>query len=136
MKVFIDNNLSPTLAATINGFLQHSGGSAAHIRDLPCGRDAADVVWIEMLAREPDEWIVITGDLRIQRNRAERLAFRAARLKGFVLASGLARMATNQIAATLLWRWPDIERFVALTAAPFLFEVPVKRSAQMRSLPL
>jgi hypothetical protein len=91
VKVFFDNNLSPTLAATINGFLQHADGSAAHIRDLPCGRDASDVAWIEMLSHEAEDWIVITGDLRIQKNRAERLAFRNARLRGFVLAPASRR---------------------------------------------
>jgi hypothetical protein len=136
VKVFFDNNLSPTLAATINGFLQHADSSAAHIRDLPCGRDASDVAWIEMLSHEAEDWIVITGDLRIQKNRAERLAFRNARLRGFVLAPGFAKMATNQVASFLLWRWPEVEQLVKLTRAPFLFEVPVSRNAQMRSLPL
>ena len=86
MKVFFDNCTSPVLAQTLNGFLIHRRQCASHIKDLACGRDATDEAWIAFLERSGEPWIVITGDLRIQRNRALREAFRRARLRGLVFA--------------------------------------------------
>jgi len=54
-------------------------------------RFGADTVWIEMLDKSKEDWIVITGDGRIERNKAERTAFRQAMLKGFVLAPAYQR---------------------------------------------
>jgi hypothetical protein len=136
LKVFFDNCTSPTLAATLNGFVQHLGHAAIHIKDLPCGRHAADLAWIDHLAQSGDDWLVMTGDGRIQKNRAERFAFRQAGLKGLVFAPAFQKIAMNQRASFLLWRWPDIEGIARLTAAPFLFELPANRSSRLRPLPL
>ncbi|MBA1158926.1 hypothetical protein [Microvirga mediterraneensis] len=137
MKVFFDNCTSPTLATTVDGFVQHYGHSASHIKDLPCGRNAKDVEWIKMLGEDKSEtWIIVTGDTRIQKNPAERAAFRQAHLRGFVLAPAYQKTPLNQQASFLLWRWPDIEQFVKLTSAPFLFEVPMSKSSRIKQLPL
>lgn len=136
MKFFFDNCTWPPLAATLDGFLRHAGHSAVHIKDMPCGRDATDLEWIGMLAPESSEWTVITGDLRIQKNRAERLAFRQASLQGFVLAPAYHKTPMHKATSFVLWRWPDLEQLIALTAAPFLFELPMSRSSLIRPLPL
>lgn len=102
MRVFFDNCTSPVLATTLDGFIQHLGHEAHHIRTLSCGPDASDLEWMDMLRRNGDEWIVITGDGRIQRNKAERAAFRQAALKGFVLAPSYQKTPLNQTAATLI----------------------------------
>jgi hypothetical protein len=136
VRLFLDNCTSPALAATLNGFLTHRNGLAQHIADMPCGRDASDPEWIEMLRASGEEWIVLTGDGRLRKNPAERLAFRAARLKGFVLNPGYHKTPLNQVASFLLGRLPEIEQLARLTAAPFLYEIPMSRSARVRQLPL
>lgn len=136
MKVFFDNCVSPVLAASLGGFVAHQGDEAVHIKDLDCGRHAPDLVWITMLAESRQEWLVITGDRRLQRNRAERLAFRQAGLRGIVLAGAYQTFAVNQQASFLLWRWPDVQAIVRLTEPPFLFELPANRTSRIRPLPL
>lgn len=136
MRIFFDNCISPVLAYTLNGFVSHLGHDAVHIKDLPCGRDAADVAWIAFLSESFAEWLVFTGDLRIHRNRAERLAFRQAGLRGIVLASAYQGFPVNQQASFLLWRWPDIVDVIRLQEPPFLFELPANRTSRIRSLPL
>ena len=89
-----------------------------------------------MLAAEAAEWIVITGDTRIQKNAAERRAYRQAALKGFVLAPAYQKMQVHQVASILLWRWPEVEGLAGLVAAPALFELPIRRSGKIRPLPL
>lgn len=133
MRLFFDNNISEALADSLGGFVRHEGHTSHHISTLPCGRHARDVEWFAMLATEHD-WVVFTGDLRISRNKGEREAYRKAGLLGFVLSPGLRRLPQNQIAATLLLRWPDIERLFQLVDTG-LYEIPVgKPGGRFKSL--
>lgn len=136
MRVFFDNCTSPVLATTLHGFVQHHGHEATHIKDLPCGRHAPDVVWMAYLAETGADWLVVTGDLRISRNKAERVAFRQAGLKGCILAPAFQGFPMHQQASFLLWRWPDVVLASKNFAAPFLFELPANRTAKLRQIPL
>ncbi|MER2267061.1 PIN-like domain-containing protein [Methylobacterium oxalidis] len=135
LRVFFDNNTSPVLAETVGGYLKHLGHRADHIRDLPCGRHASDIEWMEFLASTSDEWLTVTGDARIQKNKAERAAFRKAGLKGIVLANAYQKTPINRQASFLIWRWPEIQALTKL-APPFLFEVPMRNSSGIRQLPI
>lgn len=136
MKVFFDNCTSPVLASSLDGLIRHDGHSAHHIRDLPCGRDAADLVWIRMLQDDPGVWIVVTGDMRIGRNPAERAAYRKAGLFGIVLGRGILRSPVNEQASLLLWRWPAIRDLFHLVGGPALHELPQGRDSKIKPLPL
>lgn len=133
--MFFDNCTTPVLAETLDGYLRYREGSASHIRDLPCGRHAPDLEWMAYLAGTGDDWLVVSGDGRIQRNKAERVAYRQAGLKGFVLASGYQKTPIHQQASFLIWRWPEIDDLLKL-APPFLFEIPMHRHAGFRQLPV
>lgn len=120
MKVFFDNNTSPIIADVLGALIKHDGDCAIHIKDAPCGRDASDEEWIAMLALEADEWIVITRDKQLHKNKAQRAAFRRARLFGFVLAPAFRNMPVHEEAALLVRRWPDLRRYASQTARPAL----------------
>jgi hypothetical protein len=136
VKLFFDNCTSPVLADTIHGFVRHLGHSAHHVKDLPCGRHAPDDAWIKFLDEDEAVWIVVTGDDRIRRNRAERTAFRAAGLRGFVLAPAYQRTPINQQASFLLWRWPEMEQILSLLGGAALYELPMTRKSKIKPLPL
>ncbi len=136
MNVFFDNCTSPVLASTLGGYIGSLGHFAHHIRTLPCGASAPDLVWIDMLAQSREQWIVITGDSRIERNKAERAAFRQAMLRGFVLAPAYQKTPLHQTASILVWRWPDMEKLIQSVAAPALYELPINRTARFKQLPL
>ena len=136
MRIFVDNCISHVVASTLNGYVAHLGHDAVHIRDLPCGPHAADIVWMAALRATGDDWLVLTGDVRISKNRPERFAFTRANLKGVALAPGYQKMPMHQRAATILWRWPDIENAVARFQPPFLFELPTKKGTGFRMLRL
>ena len=87
-----------------------------------------DVDWINRLAVDtPADWIVITGDQRIRKNLAERSAWIRARLKAFVLAPAYQKTPVHQCAATILWRWPEMEKFIGLAAPGSIFELSINR---------
>jgi hypothetical protein len=136
VKVFFDNCTAPVLAWTVNGFVAHLGHSAHHIADLPCGRNATDIEWIELLGKDKMVWMVVTGDDRIRKNKAERAAFRAAGLSGFVLARAYQKTPIHQVASFLLWRWPEMEQLFGLVTGPALHELPMSRTSKIRQLPL
>jgi PIN domain-containing protein len=136
VKVFFDNCTSPVLATSLNGFIEHRGHSAHHVKDLPCGRDAPDVEWIGMLAREQHIWMVVTGDDRIRKNKAERAAYRSAELSGFVLAAAYQKTPIHQVASFMLWRWPEMEQLFTLVGGAALYELPMSRSSKIKPLPL
>ena len=78
----------------------------------------------------------ISGDTRILKNAAERAALRAAGLHGFILARAYQKTPLNQIAGTLVWRWPDIVKISDLLEPPSMHEIPIGRSTRLRPLPI
>ncbi|GBQ75796.1 hypothetical protein AA14337_0331 [Acetobacter malorum DSM 14337] len=91
---------------------------------------------MDMLGNSREVWLVITGDGRIQKNKAERLAFRQAKLIGFVLAPAYQKTPINQQASILIWRWPEIEVFVTQLGGGSLFELPISKSGKFKPMPL
>lgn len=139
MKVFFDNCTAPVLATTLNGFIQHYGHSAFHIRDMPGlskGRSSADIEWIEHLKRSTDVWIFISGDRRILKNPPERAALRSAGLHGFILAPAYQKMPLHQVASILIWRWPEMVKITELIQPPSMHEVSMNKNSKLRPLPL
>jgi hypothetical protein len=103
--------------------------------DYRFGQDTDDEEWITRLGEDkPADWIVVTGDKRITKNKAERAAWVKAKLRGFVLAPAFQKTAVHQQAALLLWRWPTMETFILATTPGSLFELPISRSGRFRPL--
>jgi hypothetical protein len=96
--------------------------------------DTSDVDWITRLSTDAAEWIIITGDQRIRKNIAERAAWIRAGLKAFVLAPAYQKMPVNQCASVLLWRWPEMERFITLAAPGSMFEMSINRRTGFKPL--
>ena len=90
MRVMVDNNLSPLLARAIDVLVVPDGHQVVALRSM-FPADAKDADWIEALGAEGG-WTVLSGDVRITRRAAERLAWHRSRLKGFFLAPGWSRM--------------------------------------------
>ncbi len=102
----------------------------------PNGRHSSDLEWIDYLRAQSEIWVFVSDDGRILKNRAERAALRGAKLHGFVLAAAYERTPLHQVAATIVWKWPEIERVTELIAPPSMHEIPIGKSVKLRSLPL
>lgn len=134
-----DNCTAPVFATTLDGFVSHFGHRSFHIKDvpgLPGGRHASDLDWIAHLRKAPEIWAFVTGDARVLRNPATRAALRSAGLHGFVLASAYQKTLLHQTAATIVWKWPEIEAITKLVASPSMHEIPIGKVSKLRSLPL
>lgn len=132
MKFFFDNNLSPRLAQAVS-ILVDSSYTIQHLRDrFP--PDIKDEEWIHALGQE-GKWVVISGDLRIYRNRHQREAWRRTGLTAFFLASGWIKLSLLDQSWRFLRWWPMIEEQTKLVQPGAVFEVPVKvRQGGLRAL--
>ncbi|MGO9007013.1 MAG: hypothetical protein ACLQIQ_20640 [Beijerinckiaceae bacterium] len=74
--------------------------------------------WISHLLRRPEDWAFIAADGRVLKNSAERAASRSADLHGFVLAPAHQKTPFHQVAATLVWKWPEIDAVTKRHALP------------------
>lgn len=133
MNVLFDNCTSPVMARTLNGFVSCFGHAAVHIRDLPLTHPS-DVQRIDFLRADGRDWLLITGDDRIRRNRAERLAFRQAQLRGVVLASAYQKTPMHRCCAVIVHQWPTLLETVKRFEPPILFEMSINFSGKLKQL--
>lgn len=84
MKFFLDNNISHRLAAALlvlEDRVERGDWTVQHLKDR-FEPQTEDVAWLEKLGHE-EEWIVISGDIRISRNPAEKAAWRESGLTAY-----------------------------------------------------
>ena len=131
MKVLIDENLPPALARALNAIFagEHD---VIHLRE-KFGHGVTDIEWIKTLTQE-GSWVVISGDRRITRNKAEYHAFRNSRLIGFFLSAGLHKSRSIKQLERILALWDNIERVCDTVEGGAMFELPMKstRVKQLR----
>ncbi|MEJ1177397.1 DUF5615 family PIN-like protein [Agrobacterium sp. CMT1] len=122
MKVLIDENLPPALARSLNALFAGKH-EIIHVRER-YGPGVKDLQWIAELSAE-GRWIIISGDRRITRNKAEYNAFRTSNLVGFFLSKGLYKSPLIKQMERLLALWLTIEAQSALVQGGAMFELPM-----------
>jgi hypothetical protein len=130
VNVLIDENLSPALASALNALFAGTH-EVRHMRE-KFGPGVTDVQWIETLSKE-GRWIIISGDRRITRNKAEYYAFRGSRLVGSFLSKGLCKAKVIKQMECLLAHWERIEQQSELVEGGAMFEVPMT-STRLRQI--
>lgn len=120
MKVIVDENLPPALSRALQAIFikEHE---VIHLRD-KFGPAVTDLEWIETLNRE-GRWIVISGDRRISRNKAEYNAFRSSKLIGFFLSAGLNKAKLTKKAERILALWDGIAELSSRVEGGAMFEL-------------
>lgn len=132
MKVLVDNNLSPRIARALNElFSPEHEVVALRYKFSP---DTSDEDWINALSAD-GRWVVISGDRRITRNKAEYVAFRNSHLVGFFLARGLYKAKVSKQLERLLALWDNIETLARTVEGGAMFELQMK-SSRIRQLRL
>lgn len=131
MKLLFDNNVSPKVARAI-GQLLDEGDVSVPLRE-KFSQSTKDVEWITALGSEGG-WAVISGDLRITKNKGERLAWLSTDLVGFFMEPALARLSPREQTARLLLKLPDIETQISLISGPALFSLPIGNSSRLKQI--
>jgi hypothetical protein len=123
LKVLVDENLPPALAKALAALFtgQHE---IVHITQ-KFGRGINDKSWISTLNSEGN-WVVISSDRRISKNKAEQQAFRSSRLVGFFFSAGLQKSKLTKQMERLMALWETIEKQAELVGGGAMFEIPMK----------
>jgi len=124
LRFFFDNCLAPRISRAIAA-LDHEHRVVHLSERFP--RDTPDASWISSLGRER-EWVIISGDLRISRSKAELEAWKESGLTAFFLASGWGQMSLWDTAWRIVKWWPLIVRQAQSVRAGAGFVVPVTGS--------
>lgn len=95
-----------------------------HLRD-KFAANTKDIDWIKALGQERD-WVIISGDLHITRNPAERQAWLESGLTAFFLKSGWADQKLWLYASRLVAWWPQIVTQANMIAQGQGFLVPFR----------
>lgn len=122
------------MARTLAGYLENRN-QVVHARDLGLQK-ATDIQWIDYLKQSEVDWIVVTGDGRIRKNRAEREAFRRAGLRGIVLAPAYQKTDMGRCCGMIVVRWDGLMAFANAIQPPYLIELAVNLGTRYRVLPL
>ncbi len=130
MKFFFDNCISPNIVEA----LRHLEGRAHEIVALRERFDPKtdDPIWINALGQEGN-WVIISGDPRISRGRAEKAAWLESRLTAFFCGDAWQNRRLMLQASELLGWWDDIVEFskTAAAGAGFLMEFRTKKPVQI-----
>lgn len=132
-NVFFDNNCPPSMARTLQAFLNDERRRVVHLKNvLPA--NVSDVDWIGFVSRQAGDWIVVTRDRRILTRSAERIALRRARLRLLAMSAGLLKLEHHEQMARLIQQWPRVEAAMALVAPPAGYRLPPKWNASLEQL--
>lgn len=126
MRVFFDHNLSHALPEALQAVFRTEHEIVALEAKFP--RTITDIDWITALNKE-GHWIVISGDLRITRNRAERLVFQSSKLTGFFMAPALKKAKVLKQLERLCSLWDNIITLAQAAAPGALYELPIKTAS-------
>jgi hypothetical protein len=106
VRFFFDNCISVKFVQALSILAQIQGYELVHLTEhFP--PDATDEEWLQSLAKDRD-WVIISGDPRISRGRAQRIAWQEAGLTAFFFADGWASKGFWKQAESLARWWPQI----------------------------
>jgi hypothetical protein len=121
LKLLVDNNLSPSLAHSLQPlFLEHQ---IIALRE-KFAPNTKDVDWIKTLDAEGG-WAVLTGERRLKTRPHERLALDRSKIVFFFLTGLWLKYSVPDIAWRLIRLVPLMEKQFALTESG-LFDLPAK----------
>ena len=123
------------MAKTLGGYLSNTEIEVFHARDVGL-QNKPDIEWITRLGATGEDWLVVTGDGKIRKNRAEREAYRRANLKGIVLAAAYQKTPMGKCCGIVIANWDNLLDFSAKLQAPYLIELSINLSSKYKVLPL
>jgi hypothetical protein len=130
LKLLVDNNLSPSLAQSLQPlFPEHQ---IIALRDR-FSQNIKDVDWIKALDGEGG-WAALTAERRLKTRPHERLALDRSQIVFFFLTGSWLKFFVPEVAWRLIRLVPLMEKQAALTESG-LFNLPVNASSKLRPHP-
>lgn len=111
MKYLIDENWSPSIAKALRVIFKQDHA------DIVCSRDNGwlgldDVSWLSKLAG-PEQWVVVSRDIKLNKRPAERIARTSSGAILLVCEPAWGNAKLHICASALIRWWPDLKDSVA-----------------------
>ena len=120
MIFFFDENISPYAAYMLSHF-DREHQMRASIDSFE--RGTPDTTWMPIVASWDGDPVVVSGDGRILRNRAERQVLKECGRMFVYLAAGWTKLPWEEFAWRIVRVWPDVTNSVKEARYPMVFEV-------------
>ncbi len=121
--IFFTDECVPTKAARMLSYFEQEHEVRAHEEHFDKG--TPDTVWMQVLATWNETTIVISGDGRILKNKAEKRVLKECGLMFVCLAPGWTHTVWRDYGWKIIKVWPDIVRNIVDARYPMVFEVMV-----------
>jgi PIN like domain len=125
--------MSPYHAKGLQALSELQGDQIVHLR-AKFDAETRDHDWIKALAGEGD-WIIVSGDTRISRGVAERVAWHESKLTAFFFGEPFPEDGYWKQAAALVAWWPLIQKQARSTPSGHGFLLPKKGKEFRRIYP-
>jgi hypothetical protein len=106
LRFFLDNCISAHIAEAIRCLARIQDYEIAHLRE-KFPEDTVDLDWIPALAEEGG-WVIVSGDPKISRDKAERAAWHESGMTAFFFNEPFARKRFWKQAEIVVRWWPEI----------------------------
>lgn len=121
MKLLVDHNLPPRLAAALHTIFEPTHEIVA-LRSKFGRSDLKDEEWIGALGKEGG-WAVLSADMAIAKKKPSRDLFLGAGLVGFFFSPAMQKWPLNRQAARVLVIWQDMVTLKGAVASG-VYEMP------------
>ena len=132
MRYFLDNNLPPAIAEALNALSRSADCKVVHLRE-KFAPDTADAEWIEALGEEGD-WVIVTSDRAIKKNKHERQALINSGLTVLFLGKAWVNLKFWDKAHKLVKCWPAVMSTCSSVVSGSALEVRV--NGKLQPIPL
>jgi hypothetical protein len=107
LRFFFDNCISPRYTRALRVLAEVQKYELLHLAEKFDREDIKDEDWIRALGEEGD-WVIISGDPRITKGKAEKRAWRESGLTGFFFGKGWSSRSYWKQAEDIVRWWPKI----------------------------
>ena len=107
MRFFIDNCISPRYARALRELAEIQKYEIVHLSEKFERSDVKDVDWLRTLGEEGN-WVIVSGDPRISKSKADRRAWHESGLTAFFFGKGWSSLSYWKQAADIVRWWPEI----------------------------
>jgi hypothetical protein len=125
--------MSPYHAKGLQGFAELQNDEIVHLRTR-FGQGTLDQEWIQALGAEQN-WIIVSGDIRITRSPIEQRAWHESQLTAFFFVAPFSNDGFWKQAAALVFWWPRIMQQSRATPTGHGFLVPKSGKAFTKLYP-
>ena len=130
MIFFTDENISDRLAAILDIF-DRKNQICAHKDSFEKG--VSDIEWLKKVSSWEEKPVVLCGDIRILKNKAERQVLKECDLMFVYLAGAWMKLGWNEQVWKATKAWPAITKAVGRVRYPSVFEVSINGKVGMVS---